>query len=75
MTAYNVRDLDPTRYVIIDPETGTVIGTHAVIVEIPESDEDYYSMLESYRATAYYADRFGAPLTVLDSDLTKARQG
>lgn len=75
MTTYNVRDLDPSRYVIIDPETGTIVSTSAVIVEITESDEDYFSMTESDDAIMAYAERFGAPLTVFDSDLTKARQG
>lgn len=75
MTAYNVRDLDPNRYVIIDPVTGTIVGTDAVIVELPESNKDYHSMLESYKTISDYANRFGAPLTVLDADLTKVRQG
>ena len=72
MTTYNIRDLDPRRFAIIDPETGTIIGTQAVIVELPHSDEDYDAMLESENTISEFAEKYGAPLLAYDSDLTSA---
>ena len=73
MTLHSIRDLDPRRFAIIDRETGTVIGTDAVIVELPDDNKTYYEVLASDTSICEYADKYGAPLLAYDSDLTAAR--
>ena len=72
MTLHNVNNLNPHRFAIIDRETGTIIGTDAVIVELPDDNKTYYEVLESDTSICEYADKYGAPLLAYDSDLTAA---
>ena len=60
----NLVDVDNDNYVVIDLDTGTVLGTNLVAVQWPKDEELQEEILSSDSAAYKYAEEHGKTLYV-----------
>jgi hypothetical protein len=61
-----VHTLDEGSWVVIDLDTGTVVGTNIALVRLPDDDEWRESVLCSDTLAVAHAEQHGIPLYRLD---------
>ena len=64
MSMENLVDLNSDDYMVIDMDTGTVLGTNLVIVPVPASEEEIETVSSSDSAAFDYGETYGIPLLV-----------
>lgn len=58
----NLKNLNTSDYVVIDLDTGTVLGTNLVVVSFPEDEEEREILLSSDSAAFNYGTQYGVPI-------------
>lgn len=59
----NIHNLPAHEYVVIDLDTGTVLGTNLVLVKYPATEEEQDRIMSSDSAAWGYGTRNGIDLT------------
>lgn len=62
-----IHTLDEGGWVVIDMDTGTIVGTNVVLVSLPDDDEWRDSILCSDSAAVAHAEQHGIPLYRLNA--------